>query len=149
MRRCLVLLVLCLIALSVSACNPFVPVRRPPQQAIGDWRSLRYPADAPLGTDLDIVVVRDRTAIEMINHTPRSYHNHQIWINQEYVTRAELIRIGTGNRFELASFINKHDQLFPIGAFLAPDRTRRIVLAELFDTAARKRHRLVVRRDED
>ena len=143
------MLALTLIALSTSACGHFGVSVPPPQQVVDELAALRYPAGKPLGTDLDIVVVRDRAAIELINRSARTYRDHQIWINQEYVTHADLIRIGTDNRFALTSFINHHGQFFPVGGFLTPDMIRPVVLAELFDTATRERHRLIVRVEED
>ena len=143
------MLALPLIALSTSACGHFGASVPPPLQAVDERAAPSYPADSPLGTDLDIVVVRDRATIELINRTARTYRGHQIWINQEYVTNADLIGIGTDNRFALTSFIDQYGQFFPVGAFLTPDKTRRVVLAELFDTIARERHRLIVRLEKD
>ncbi len=111
-----------------------------------------YPADAPLGEDLDVVVERKGTRIVLANRTARRYQKSQLWLNQQYVGRVDLIEIGAGhkfNRYALSNFINEFGEGYPVGGFLNPGRTYPIVLAELYDpTGDKKRHRLSIRLDQ-
>ena len=127
--------------------------------------TLQYPKDIPISGDLDIIIIRERASIRVINLTARSYENVQLWINRQYVTIAKNIQIGTAgrgelastlggviqgataaefqpNRLELRNFINKHREPYPVGGILNPDKTRKIVLTELYDTESGKRYRL-------
>ena len=105
---------------------------------------LRYPADAPLGADLDMVVVREGGHIDVANRTAGSYSNVQLWLNEQWVTVAQRIDIGTDNRFLLSHFVDQHQRTFPVGGFLTPDRARQVVHAELFNPETGQRHRLTV-----
>jgi hypothetical protein len=109
-----------------------------------------YPQDATLGPDLDILVTPSRTAIDLVNRTPRNYRNVQLWLNQQFVGNAKEIVIGEGqqNRFTLESFINRRGDHYPVGGILSPDKGFPVVLAELFDPATGKRHRVVVERKD-
>jgi hypothetical protein len=111
-----------------------------------------YPADAPKGDDLDVVVKREGTKIVLANRTARNYESSQLWLNQQYVGQVDLIVIGAGdkfNRYALADFINEFGEGYPVGGFLNPGRTYPIVLAELYDpTGDKKRHRLSIRFDQ-
>lgn len=91
-----------------------------------------YPAEAKLGDDLDIVVVREGGQITIVNRTAVEYDNVQIWLNQQYVGLLPKIKIGTKNRFNLNTFINQHGEGFPVGGLLTPDRSYPVVLAELY-----------------
>jgi len=115
------------------------------QQVIDQLAALRYPDQAQLGDDLDIIVIRDGAAINLVNRTPRAYVDHQIWLNRHYVTQAAPLNIGSENWLALSRFINRHGESFPIGALLAPDKARPLISADLYNPDADTRHRLVVR----
>ena len=107
--------------------------------------ALPYPKNANLGEDLDIIVLREGGAIELANRTALAYQDHYLWLNREYVALIGQIRIGTDNRYELARFIDRHQESYPVGTFLTPDKTRPLVSADLFNPTTGQRHRLVVR----
>ena len=115
-----------------------------PQQ-VEELSQLRYPRQAPIGDDWDIIVLRDGRSIELVNRTARSYSDLHLWLNRRYVAPVESIRIGSGNRKQLSLFVDRHRESFPIGALLAPDKARPLVSADLFDQTTGLRHRLVVR----
>ncbi|MCX5660241.1 MAG: hypothetical protein NTW19_11035 [Planctomycetota bacterium] len=107
-----------------------------------------YPKDSSRGEDIDIVVTRKGNTLKLNNRTPMAYENMQFWINQQYVRETKLIKIGNDvgdNRFELSDFLNVRAEPFPTGGLLTPDKGSPVVLAELFDPATGKRHRLLVR----
>ncbi len=104
-----------------------------------------YPAQAELGDDLDIIVVRDGGAVRLVNRTPRSYSGLQLWINEEWVGDVTTVQIGTDNLVALPQMINEHGERFPVGGILSPDKTLPVVLTEFYDPATSKRHRLNTR----
>lgn len=103
-----------------------------------------YPAQAALGADLDIVVTQAAGVVHVVNRTPRSYRNVQLWLNDQYVARVT-IDIGPDNRIALTRFINEHAEHFPIAGILTPDKGFPILSCILFDPATGKRHRLLAR----
>lgn len=107
-----------------------------------------YPKDAPRGEDFDIVVTHKGGGIRLDNRTPRAYEHLQLWLNQQYVRSIPLIKVGNAapeNRLDLKGFLNTRGDRFPVGGLLTPDKGAPVVLAELFDPSAGKRHRLLVR----
>lgn len=117
---------------------------------LAPWRvelaSLPYPKDAPRGQDLDIVVETVGSSLLLTNRTPLIYRDVQLWINQQYVTRIEMIDIGDNPMLPLDQLINEHGESFPTAGFLAPDRAGEVVLAEVFLPEVGVRYRLTVRR---
>ncbi len=116
-----------------------------------------YPWGASVG-DLDIVASRQGPDLVLTNRTATTHEGVPIWLNQEYVCQPASIPIGVETRLELASFINRHGEPFPVGGFLTPDKTLPIVLVELYitpprhmadapKTTAHRRYRLLVRTD--
>lgn len=103
-----------------------------------------YPENAEYGPDLDIVVVRHPDTIQLINRTPHHHDDLELWLNQQYVSDIDRIAIGTDNRMPLSQFINAYRETYPTGSFLRPDRSERLVLAELYDRERDLRYRLVV-----
>lgn len=113
----------------------------------GDLSKLTYPGEAELGDDLDIIVVPDGFDVSLANREPQSFNAIQLWLNRQYVGLLPKVAIGTdGNTFRLKDFINEHGEAYPVGGIINPDKTFPIVLAELFDPAEGKRHRLLVRK---
>lgn len=107
-----------------------------------------YPKDSARGEDVDIVVTRKGNTLKLNNRTPQSYENMQLWINQQYVRDVKILKIGNTageNRFELTGFYNVRGEPFPVGGLLTPDKGAHVVLAELYNPATGKRHRLLVR----
>lgn len=137
------------------------------RESRASFASLAYPAEAPAGLDLDIIIVQDGNTITLTNRTPHMFENVQVWLNQDYASVIEKIDIGPGNRYKLNHFINEHGEAFPVGGLLTPDRSRTLVLVELYNPraqgesdaneepdpsdphAAGVRHRLIVRVPED
>jgi hypothetical protein len=146
MSRILCCGIVILMLLGLSACGFFVP-RQPDPKLAGELAQLVYPADAALGNDLDIVVIRNGGHIELVNRTATVPGPSELWLNQQYVGAVKSIPIGRGNQFDLVKFINEHGEAYPIGAVLQPDKSFPIVLAELFDPKTGLRHRLLVREE--
>ncbi|MEX2544535.1 MAG: hypothetical protein WD316_05350 [Phycisphaeraceae bacterium] len=103
-----------------------------------------YPDEADYGDDFDIIVERDGHTLTLINRTPRTIHGVELWLNRQYVRGVTSIAIGGDNHFDLRTFINRFGEAFPVAILLAPDRARPVVAAELYDSTAGTRHRLLV-----
>jgi hypothetical protein len=136
------LLILCLLVL--PACQGVGLTGRALEQR-QNLAKMTYPADAELGEDLNIVVVRKGDAVALTNLTAKSYPNTWLWLNKEFVGNVDALNVGTDNRYELHRFINSHGERYPRGALLAPDKGFPIVLAEMYDPETRQRHRLLAR----
>lgn len=139
-------LVLLSLVFPLAGCGFFVP-RQPDPKLAGELAQLVYPADAALGNDLDIVLVRNGRHIELVNRTATVPGPAELWLNQQYVGAINSVAIGRGNQFDLIKFINEHGEAYPVGAVLQPDKSFPIVLAELFDPKTGLRHRLLVREE--
>lgn len=139
----------CLIAtiffLSLSGCGRLGFGIRKDDAVVQRLSQTRYPLEAELGDDLDIVVVREGAAVQFVNRTALGFEKPQVWLNREYVADLDAVHIGTENWVDLVHFINRHGESFPVGALLAPDKSRPVVAADLFDPATGKVHRLTVR----
>jgi hypothetical protein len=119
------------------------------KKSVAELSALRYPETAPRTEDLDIVVRATGGTLKLTNRTPTAYHNVDLWLNEQYVTRVKEIKIAGGGRgmsLPLSRFINRHGESFPVGGFLTPDKSFPVVHAELYDPATGACHRLLVRR---
>lgn len=141
-----VMSVMLLLATLLTGCAAPLPVsERESRQRLSQ---LNYPADAEWGPDRDIVVRREGDRLTLINRTPQTYRDVRLWLNQQYVRELALIQIGPDNRFDLTRWINEHQEPFPVGSLLAPDKAFPVVLAEMIDPDTGLRHRLLVWPDE-
>ena len=146
------------LVLMAPACSQLPPIRLRLVETAGPelvsaYSPLRFPEQAQVGEDLDIVVRQSRGAITLTNREPREFEHVLLWLNREYVTEVERIHIGNHpeNRIALNRFINRFGEPFPVGTFLAPDKAKHVLVAEMVVKAeeqAVKRQRLVVRRGD-
>ncbi len=116
------------------------------------YAPLRFPGEGELGEDLDIVVRQTPGgAIVLTNREPREFENMRLWINRQYVTQVERIHIGDhpDNRIPLNRFVNRFGEPFPVGTFLAPEKSDHVLIAEMVPLDEQPlRHRLAVRRGD-
>ncbi|MCC7408918.1 MAG: hypothetical protein IT442_12670 [Phycisphaeraceae bacterium] len=142
MTRGFVLAMLILgVSLATACRNPYPKADK---KLAAELSQIVYPKDAPLGEDLDILVRRDGGTLRVVNRTPRKYENVQLWLNQQWVGKIDAIDIGQENTFSLGRFINQYGEKYPTAGLLNPDRALKLVLADIFDPATGKRHRLTV-----
>ncbi len=100
---------------------------------VGPLVQARYPQSVP-ADDLDIVVVRDGPELVLTNRTARAFGQVVMWVNQQYVGIVDKIDIGAETRVPLSHLVDRHGEPFPLGGPLTPDKTRPVVLAELYTT---------------
>lgn len=102
------------------------------------------PAESTLEADLDIAVRQDGHVLVLDNREATGFAGHQLWLNREWnldappIPPAERVEIGLG------AFVNRYGETFPLGGPLSPDKTGRVVSAELYDPARGARRRLLV-----
>lgn len=136
---------ICLLCLlSLAGCSTTRDATAPPQ-TIRRLAALDYPADAPHGPDLDILLVRSGNRVRLVNRTANTYSGMQLWLNRQWVADSGTVQIGTENLRTLTDFINRYEEPYPVGTFLNPDQTQPLVLAEFYDPVEEVRHRLLVR----
>ncbi|MFW5682735.1 MAG: hypothetical protein ACOC1G_06990 [Phycisphaeraceae bacterium] len=135
--------------LSELELRPLTSDARVESGEVKELSRIPYPQDAPRGPDLDIIVVPGNASIELVNRTASRHRNVRIWINEQYVSPEVTLEIGRGNRIDLRKFINALEEPFPIGTLLAPDKSRPVILAEMYDPNLGLRRRLVVQHDDD
>ncbi len=116
-------------------------------QSVAANGDLKYPKGAPAGEHLDIVAFKEGNQLTLTNRTTRAFTNVQLWINQQYVGIVDTIPVGERKTLMLNQFINEHGEAFPVGGLFNPERSYRLVLAEIFETGGR-RYRILVRTDE-
>ena len=139
------LLILCIAA--ASGCSVYREATATPQ-SIKRLAALDYPAEAPHGPDIDILLVRDGNELRLVNRTATPYSGMQLWLNRQWVRDIGTVQIGTENVRTLTDFINLYEEPYPVGTWLNPDQTQPLVLAEFYNPAENIRHRLLVRPDE-
>src|SRR6185295_2343518 len=87
--RRLAVLALLVTACAAAGCDLVRPLwYRPDDKVAAEFSQLTYPGGAPLGEDLDIVVIQKATSIELVNRTPQSYDDVMLWLNQQYAGHA-------------------------------------------------------------
>ncbi len=146
-RSLLSLVLIAVTFLTLPGCEQDQPVLDDPTAKA--LAALRYPGLSEYGPDLDVIVTRSGSHVQLVNRTATSYPGMQLWLNQQYVQQAETIDIGDNPRVHLATFINRHREPFPTGTFLQPDRARRVISMELYDPTANIRYRLTVQPDNE
>ena len=132
---------------AVEAAN-LIPAATADESTIAALKELQYPAGAPLGDDLDIIVIGKSKSLRLANRTPETYEDVQVWINRQYVRPVRRIDIGTDNTLSLGQFVNHYGETFPLGGVLSPDKAFPVVLAEVFNPATGRRHRMTVYYDK-
>jgi hypothetical protein len=115
-----------------------------PEQQVQELAQMTYPAAAAWTGELDIVVVRHGDRVQLVNRTVHSYDNVVLWFNQQYAGLVPHIAIGTGNYVDLRKTVDAHGRAYPVGSLLEPDKSARLVQAEMVQAATNERFRLTV-----
>jgi hypothetical protein len=76
-----------------------------------------YPRELHAVKTVDMQVFRRDTDIEIVNATPQSYSNFDLWINQRYVKHVESLPAGESITLSLWDFFDEHGDRFNAGGF--------------------------------
>ena len=107
-----------------------------------------YPETMPVGEPLEIEIVRqNRKRITIDNRTTQPWDGGRIWLNRQYGAVIDEIPVGKSQNIALIEFVNLHGEQFPVGSFLAPEKSRDVIAADL--EANGQLHKLVVRLADD
>lgn len=96
-----------------------------------------YPDELHAPNAIDIQVFRDGTTIELVNATPRSYEDFNLWINQRYVRAVDELPAGGRLRLSLWDFYDERGEIMNAGGFFRsyePDPVR-LVQIQTDDTS--------------
>jgi hypothetical protein len=81
------------------------------------WATQPYPQEAHSTSTVDMQVFRRDTIIEIINSTPRSYSDFDLWINQRYVQHVDSLTAGQSITLSLWDFYDEYGDRFNAGGF--------------------------------
>lgn len=81
------------------------------------WATQPYPKQAHNTTTADMQVFRRDTNIEIVNSTPNSYADFDLWINQRYVKHVDSLPAGKSVTLSLWDFHDEYGDRFNAGGF--------------------------------
>lgn len=90
-----------------------------------------YPIDLRRAEAVDIQVFREGNSLEIINSTPHSYRDFDLWINQRYVRHVELMAAGELIRLSLEEFYDERGEVFNAGGLLRTQEPMPVRLIEM------------------
>ena len=76
-----------------------------------------YPDSQHRPESTDIQVFRSGTSIEVVNSTPYSYYDFDMWINQRYVRHVDELPAGRIVQMSLWDFYDERGERFSAGGF--------------------------------
>lgn len=76
-----------------------------------------YPRELHAVKTVDMQVFRRDTDLEIVNTTPHSYSNFDLWINQRYVKHVDALPAGESITLSLWEFFDEHGDRFNAGGF--------------------------------
>ena len=94
--------------LSLAGCAPaYAP----------ELASPRYPQELHRAESIDMQVFRRGTTLEIVNSTPRTYRDFDLWINQRYVRHVEIWPAGELLKLSLWDFRDVRGEVINAGGF--------------------------------
>lgn len=102
------------------------------------------PPGSELGADLDIAVRQRGGVLVLDNREASGFAGQQLWLNRQWNADAPAIPPAERVELDLTVFVNGYGETYPVGGLLSPDKTERVVSAELYDPGSGVRRRLLV-----
>ncbi len=90
-----------------------------------------YPLHLHRAESINVQVFRDGPHLEIVNSTPVSYADCDVWLNQRFTRRVEAIRAGETVRLSLWDFYDMRGDRFSGGGFWRTERPTPLRLVEL------------------
>ncbi len=90
-----------------------------------------YPHELHTTNLIDIQVFRDDQDIELVNATPHTYSNVEVWINQRFVRHVEVIPAGETIRLSLWDFFDERGERVNAGGFWRTQEPTPVRLVQL------------------
>lgn len=95
------------------------------------WATRAYPHDLHTTAVADMQVFRRGTSIEIVNSTPHSYSDFDLWINQRYVRHVESLPAGSTLELSLWEFHDDFGDVFYAGGFFRSYEATPVRLVEI------------------
>ena len=90
-----------------------------------------YPFDKHEATSIDIQVFRKGPTLEIVNSTPVSYRDVDIWINQRFTRHLDVLPAGATVQMSLWDFWDLRGDRFSAGGFWRTEEPTPLRLIEL------------------
>ena len=90
-----------------------------------------YPHDLHQASSIDIQVFREGLSIEIVNATPRSYRDFELWVNQRYMRHVDSMRAGETIRLSLWGFYDERGDRFSAGGVWRTEAPTPVRLVEI------------------
>ncbi len=90
-----------------------------------------YPHELHTTNLIDIHVFRDDQDLELVNATPHTYSNVDVWINQRFVRHVEVIPAGETIRLSLWDFFDERGERVNAGGFWRTQEPTPVRLVQL------------------
>lgn len=81
------------------------------------WATKPFPLQAHSTVTVDMQVFRRDTKLEIVNSTPHSFSDFDLWINQRYVQHVESMPAGKTITLSLWDFYDEYGDRFNAGGF--------------------------------
>ncbi len=76
-----------------------------------------YPRHRHSTETADVQVFRDGTELELVNATPHTFNDFNLWINQRYVRHIDSLPAGARQRYSLWDFYDERGEIMNAGGF--------------------------------
>lgn len=96
-----------------------------------DQATRAYPEALGRGPTVDVQVFRDGEHMTIVNATPTSYEDVDLWLNRRYVRHVDAIPAGGTVRLSLWEFFDERGERFNAGGLLRTDDPTLLRLAEI------------------
>ncbi len=90
-----------------------------------------YPHHLHKANAIDMQVFREGDALQIVNSTPRSYRDFDLWINQRYVRRVDVLLVGDTVQISLWDFYDQWGEAFNAGGFWRTDEPMPVRLVQM------------------
>jgi hypothetical protein len=90
-----------------------------------------YPMYLHRAESIDIQVFREGTMLEVVNTTPRSYRDFDLWVNQRFVRHVKSLPAGETVRLSLRDFYDELGEPFRAGGFFRTEAPMPVRLVEM------------------
>ena len=90
-----------------------------------------YPFDKHEATSIDIQVFRKGPVLEIVNSTPVTYRDFDIWLNQRFMRHLEVLHAGETVQLSLWDFWDLRGDRFSAGGFWRTEEPTPLRLVEL------------------
>ncbi len=90
-----------------------------------------YPFDKHEATSIDIQVFREGPVLEIVNSTPVTYRDFDIWLNQRFMRHLDVLHAGETVQLSLWDFWDLRGDRFSAGGFWRTEEPTPLRLVQL------------------